>query len=205
MTMNIYADANAYWAEGPFRRVPRPAHRNWLGHVSATIEQMSRLESVLASKGRSGQQLDVWQAVYSPVGPDGYPQPIWDRTTGVIDPKVAAHWRENYDLVHIMKRDWNKGLGRKLEGKLNLYVGDMDNYYLNNAVYLMEAFLESTKDPYYGGEVDYGDRAEHCWNGDHENPNHVSRLRYNRMYLPKILERIEKTAPAGADLTSWRY
>jgi hypothetical protein len=25
------------------------------------------------------------------------------------------------------------------------------------------------------------------------------------MYLPKILERIQKTAPPGADLTSWRY
>ncbi len=47
----------------------------------------------------------------------------------------------------------------------------MDNFYLNNAVYLIEEFLESTKNPYYGGEVDYGDRAEHCWNGDHTRPN----------------------------------
>jgi hypothetical protein len=81
----------------------------------------------------------------------------------------------------------------------------MDNYYLNNAVYLTEEFLESTTDPYYAGVVDYGDRAEHCWNGDHDNPNHISRLRYNTMYLPTILERIEKSAPDGADLTSWRY
>ncbi|MGE0452052.1 MAG: hypothetical protein AB7O37_07370 [Vicinamibacteria bacterium] len=205
MTMNVYEDANAYWAEGPFRRVPRPAHRNWLGHVSATIEQMSRLESVLASRGRSGQQLDVWQAVYSPLGPDGYPQPIWDRTTGVIDPKVAAHWRENYDLVHIMKRDWEKGLGRKLEGKVNLYVGDMDNYYLNNAVYFAEEFLRSTRNPYFAGEIAYGDRAEHCWNGDKTRPNAHSRLRYHQMFVPKAVERMLKSAPAGADLTSWRY
>jgi hypothetical protein len=81
----------------------------------------------------------------------------------------------------------------------------MDNYYLNNAVYLMEEFLESTSDPYYGGEVDYGDRFEHCWNGDHDNGNHISRLRYNTMYVPKILERIEKGAPPGSDLTSWRH
>jgi hypothetical protein len=53
--------------------------------------------------------------------------------------------------------------------------------------------------------IDYGDRAEHCWNGDHENGNHISRLRYNTMYVPKILKRIEETAPAGSDLTSWRY
>ncbi len=81
----------------------------------------------------------------------------------------------------------------------------MDNYYLNNAVYLVEEFLESTTDPYYAGEVDYGDRAEHCWNGDHENSNAISRLRYNTFYLPKILKRIEESAPEGADLTSWRY
>jgi len=81
----------------------------------------------------------------------------------------------------------------------------MDNYYLNNAVYLMEEFLEGTTDPYYDGEVDYGDLAEHCWNGDQDNPNHISRLRYNTMYVPKILERIRKAAPRGTDLMSWRY
>lgn len=69
----------------------------------------------------------------------------------------------------------------------------------------MEDFLESTTEPYYEGEVDYGDRAEHCWNGDHENPNYISRLRYNSMYVPKIMKRILQTAPADADLTSWRY
>ena len=81
----------------------------------------------------------------------------------------------------------------------------MDNFYLNNAVYLLEDFLEKTTDPYYGGEVDYGDRAEHCWNGDHENPIYLSRLRYNRFYADKIMKRIEKTAPANADLKSWHY
>ncbi len=81
----------------------------------------------------------------------------------------------------------------------------MDNYYLNNAVYLMEEFLRNTKDPFFDGVVDYGERAEHCWNGDHDRPNATSRLRYDLMYVPKILERMKKTAPQGADLTSWRY
>ncbi len=81
----------------------------------------------------------------------------------------------------------------------------MDNFYLNNAVYLTEEFLEKTENPYYEGDVDYGDRAEHCWNGDHDNPNYISRLRYNTMYLPKIIERINESAPPNADLTSWRY
>jgi len=204
-TTNIYEDENAYFRQGPWARVPRPAHRDWLGHVSVTMEQTNRYELVLGTKGRSGQQFDIWQAVYSPVGEDGYPKPIWDKRTGAIDREVAARWRESYDLVHIMKRDWSGGLGRKLQGKVHIYVGDMDNYYLNNAVYLAEDFLEGTTEPPYSGEVDYGDRAEHCWNGDHARPNALSRLRYVQMHAPKIVERIERSAPAGADLQGWRY
>ena len=205
VTVNIYEDENAFYPTAPWRRVPRPAHRDYLGHVQATVEDTNRLELVLGTKTRSGQQWDIWEAVYSPVGADGYPQRIFDKRTGAIDRKVAEHWRENYDLTHILRRDWDKGLGQKLEGKINIYVGDMDNYYLNNAVYETEKLLKSTRNPPYGGEVDYGDRAEHCWNGDHTQPNAISRLRYHQMFIPKIAERIRKTAPEGADLTSWRY
>jgi hypothetical protein len=202
--VNIYEHQNAYFVDSPWKRTPRPALRNWLGEVSATIEETNLREMVLGAHGRSGDQWDIWQAVFGPVGDDGYPRPIWDKLTGVIDRKVAEYWKENYDLRWILERDW-KTLGPKLAGKIHIYVGDMDNYYLNNAVYLMESFLESTKDPYYGGEVDYGDRAEHCWNGDQERPNAVSRLRYHQMYIPRIVQRIEATAPPGADLKSWRY
>lgn len=202
--VNIYDDANAYTVDGPFQRIKRPGRRNYLGEVDATLEDYNHMELALGTNSRSGDQYDIWQAVYSPMGADGYPQPIWDKRTGAIDHAVAAYWKENYDLRHILERDWAT-LGPRLAGKIHIYCGDMDNYYLNNAVYLTEAFLEQTTDPYYGGEVDYGDRAEHCWNGDHDNPNHISRLRYNSMYVPKILKRIEESAPPGADLTSWRY
>jgi hypothetical protein len=205
VTTNLYEDANAYYAEGPFGRVARPAFRNWLGHVSATLEQSNRAELVLGTKSRSGGQFDVWEAVFSPVEEDGYPKRIFDKRTGVVDRKVAERWRESYDLGHILKRDWSRGLGKKLEGKVHIYVGDMDNYYLNDAVYLVEDFLKATSAPPYGGEVDYGDRAEHCWNGDHTRPNAYSRLRYVQMFAPRIVERIEKSAPPGADLQSWRY
>jgi hypothetical protein len=202
--VNLYEDRNAYALDEPFKRTPRPGQRDWLGHVSTTLEETNRLELVLGTRTRSGGQWDVWESVYSPVGDDGYPRRIWDKVTGEIDPEVAAFWRENYDLVHILRRDWAT-LGPRLEGKLHIYVGDMDNYYLNNAVYLAEEFLESTTDPHYGGEVDYGDRAEHCWNGDHTRSNAESRLRYIQMFAPRIVERIEASAPAGADVTSWRY
>ena len=201
--VNIYEDENAYFQRGAFGHVARPGRRNWLGHIDATLEQMNHFELVLGTRGRSGQQWDIWQAVYSPVGADGYPQPIWDKRTGEIDREVALHWREHFDLVHILRRDWQT-LGPKLAGKIHLYCGDMDNYYLNNAVYTAEDFLREA-DPPYEGEVAYGDRAEHCWNGDPTQPNAISRLRYHRMYVPKFADRILNSATANADITSWRY
>lgn len=202
--VDIYKDKNAYWYDSPFKKLPRPSHRNNLGQIQSTMQESNHFELALGTKSRSGQQWDIWEAVYSPQAKDGYPQRIFDKLTGEIDPAVAAYWKENYDLRHILERDWAT-LGPKLQGKIHLYCGDMDNYYLNNAVYLMENFLSKTTSPFYKGEVDYGDRAEHCWNGDHENPNYVSRLRYNTMYLPKILKRIQESAPKGADTKSWRY
>lgn len=203
MVTDIYKDKNAYFWTGPFGKVAKPGKRDYLGHLSHTIEDENRLELVLGDKTRSGGQWDVWEAVYSPMGEDGYPKRIWNKATGEIDPSVAAYWRENYDMRHILERDWQK-LAPKLQGKIHIYVGDMDNFYLNNAVYLMEDFLK-TAQPAYGGEILYGDRDEHCWNGDPTQPNSIGRLRYNWMYVPKILKRIEAAAPKGADLTSWRY
>ena len=200
--VNLYEDDNAYYHEGSNRKTLRAGMRDGKGIIKNHLIQINQRESALGSKGRSGDQWDIWQAVYSPSGEDGYPKPIWDRETGKIDKEVAEYWKENYDLSYIMKRDWDK-IGKDLEGKINIYCGDMDNYYLNNAVVLTEEFLESTSDPYYNGEVDYGDMAEHCWNGDQENPNHISRLRYNTMYIPKIRERLKKTAPKNNNLKNW--
>ncbi|MFN7494530.1 MAG: hypothetical protein ACK5RG_16545 [Cyclobacteriaceae bacterium] len=202
--VDIYKDKNAYWYDSEFKKLARPAHRNYLGQIQNTMQESNYYELALGTHSRSGQQWDIWEAVYSPQGEDGYPKRIFNKETGEIDKSVAAYWKEHFDLRYILERDW-KTLGPKLEGKIHIYCGDMDNYYLNNAVYLMEDFLKKTESPFYKGEVDYGDRAEHCWNGDHNNPNYISRLRYNTQYLPKILKRIEESAPKGADLKSWKY
>lgn len=202
--VNLYEDDNAYYEAGQFRKTLRPGRRDYLGRVSSTLMDMNHRELALGTRGRSGQQWDIWEAVYSPVDTDGYPKRIWDKESGKINREVADYWKENYDLAYILKRDWEK-IGPQLEGKINIYCGDMDNYYLNNAVYLMEEMLENTSAPYYNGEIDYGDRAEHCWNGYPNEPNHISRLRYHRFFIPKWTTYITKNPPAGADVTSWRY
>ena len=201
--IDIYKDKNAFFLEGPHMRVPRPAMRNYLGQISATVESTNYLELALGTKTRSGGQWDIWEAVFSPTGPDGYPMRLWDKTTGEIDHTVAEAWKK-YDLRYQLETNWPT-LGPKVRGKLHIYVGEADTYYLNNAVYLMEDFLKQAANPPADAEVAYGARAEHCWNGDPNQPNAISRLRYNTMYVEKIVERMEKSAPVGADLKSWRY
>lgn len=201
--VNLYDDKNAYYKEGPWRRDARPGERDYLGHIRATLEDVNRRELVLGTKSRSGGQWDIWEAVYSPLGPDGYPARIWDKSTGAVDPKVAAHWREHYDLGHIMRRDWAT-LGPKLRGKIHLNVGLSDNFFLNNAVYLVEDFLRSASPP-ADATVDYGARDEHCWSGDHKEPNVFSRLTYHSRFIRQMAEHWQKSAPPGADTKSWRY
>ena len=201
--INLYHDKNAYTLVGEASSVERPAFRDYMGEVYATQRDANYMELAIGDHSRSGGQYDIWQAVFSPAGADGYPKPIFDKLTGEIDPGVAAYWREHYDLSYIISRDWAK-LAPKLQGKIHVYVGNGDNYYLTDSVYYGQERLEALRPP-YGGEVRYGDRAEHCWNGDPTLPNAWSRLHYNYQYLPQILERIAATAPKGADLRSWRY
>lgn len=202
--VDIYDHANAYADAGPFTAIERPAARDSLGRLSSTTRSENHMELVLGTRTRSGGQWDAWEATFSPQGPDGYPARLWDKKTGAIDRSVAAYWREHYDLRHILQRDWAT-LGPRLRGKLHVYVGDMDTYYLNDAVYLLEAFLKGTTAPPADATVVYGDRREHCFNGDMSVPNAVASRRYNTMYVPRMLQRMQATAPSGADLTSWRY
>ena len=203
-TVDIYNDKNAYYVGSDFKKLQRPGHRDYLGHVSATVKEMNQRELALGTRSRSGDQFDIWEAVFSPMDSDGYPRRIYDKYTGAIDTAVARHWRDNYDLTNIIKRDWPT-IGEKLKGKIHVYVGDMDNYYLNNAVYAAEDMMKQLSNPACNCEVAYGDRAEHCWNGDPTQPNYISRMRYNQMFIKKWVEEVKKRSPKGADLKSWMY
>ena len=198
-TANLYEDKNAYWVETPYARIPRPAMRKADGLVLSTMEQMNRYELVLGTRGRSGEQFDIWQAVFSPVGDDGYPKSIFDKRTGEIDHDTAKYWRDHYDLSAIMQRDW-KMLGPKLTGKLHFYVGEADTFYLDRAVHLVKDFMEATTDPYYRGSFDFGMRKPHCYAGDYDRA-----VGFNQHYWPEMVKHMEQTAPPGADLKSWKY
>lgn len=203
--VDLYDDKNALWTEGPWSRVPVPAARKVDGQVITTMERENRRELVLGTHGRSTEQYGIWQAVFSPVGEGGYPKPIWDPYTGVIDHDVAAYWRQHYDLRYIMERDW-KTLGPKLVGKIHVTVGTRDTWYLDNAVRLLEAFLKQTNNPYYAGDFDYGPHLPHCYTGELDGSAKVAgSLTVLLRIMPRIAEWMTKTAPPSADVFSWKY
>jgi hypothetical protein len=156
---------------------------------------MSQLEATLGSHGRSAQQLEIWEAAYGPVGEDGYPRPLWDKLTGKIDHSVADYMRNHgYDLTAYLKQKW-PAIGPQLVGKIHLEVGDMDNFYLNLAVYDLQEFLKTTHDPHYEGSFKFG-RPEkgHGW----QSMTQENLIRTMAMH-------ITKNAPAGEDTSAWKY
>ncbi len=160
--VNIYEHENAYYTDYDWLQVERPVLRGTNGQVREMMKDENHYELAVGDKCRSGGQWEIYMACYGPVGEEGYPQEVWDKLTGEIDPEAARYWKEHFDLRYYLEQNW-ADIGPKLEGKLHIYVGDMDSYYLNNAVVFMEKFLESTKDPYYAGVVEYGDGEPHCW------------------------------------------
>jgi len=202
--VNIYQDENAYLTMGTWKHTLKPCWRADDGGLICTVQEENHLELVLGTHGRSGGQWDVWQAVFGPVGDDGYPRPIWDKRTGDIDSKTAVYWREHSDLHYILKRDWEE-LGSKLKGKIHIATGDHDSFYLNNAVHFLEDFLESTTDPYYDGEIVYKPGEGHCWMGEMTDPETGKAVVDHEYFIPRMVEHVIKTAPPNADITSWRY
>jgi hypothetical protein len=162
--INAYEDENAFYKQYEWRREPTINSRETDGRVRLTSEQRNRFELVNGTRGRSGQQLDIWSAVFGPLGDDGYFKPLFDKRTGVIDPEVAAYWRDHYDLLEHLKRNWST-VGPKLIDKIRVYTGTMDTYYLNNSTAELEAWMKTTERPHYEGFFLYGDRKPHCWSG----------------------------------------
>jgi hypothetical protein len=203
--VDLYGEPNAFWRKGDFGQVPIPGDRKPDGSIIALTGDEYAYELVLGTHGRSTEQWDIWQAVFSPAGEDGYPAQIIDPITGAIDKKVLAYWHDHYDLTAILKRDWPT-LGPKLEGKLHIAVGDGDTYFLNNAVHILDKQLQETRNPHSDATFQYGPGMPHCYTGGpSEYTMQQNNSEWTQRILPKMIEHILATAPAGADTKSWRY
>jgi S-formylglutathione hydrolase FrmB len=160
--LNIYQDAHAYVNSYGFER---PGMRTTEGEVRETTRHQCQLENVLGRGNRwtlSGQQWGAWNAVFSPRGTDGLPVPLWDPETGVLNHQVARGW-QRYDLRLVLEKNWQT-LGSKLSGKLHIWAGDADEYFLNNAVHKLEGFLRRAR-PAYNGLIAFGPGHGHGWSG----------------------------------------
>jgi hypothetical protein len=203
--IDLYDDANAFVRKGDFGEVPIAGDRKPDGSIIAEAGAEFAYEYVLGTHGRSTEQWDIWQAVFSPAGADGYPAQVIDPLTGAIDKSVVAYWHDHYDLAATMKRDWAT-LGPKLEGKLHFAVGDGDTYFLNNAVHMLEDQLKATRNPHSDATFEYGPRMPHCYTGG---PAQYTMQENNgdwtQRILPEMVAHMLATAPEGADTKSWRY
>jgi hypothetical protein len=156
--INIYSDKNAYVNRFGFER---PAKRTIGGDIEYSVRHECQLERVLGRGDRwelGGQQWASWNAVYSPRGADKLPIPLWD-SNGKINLDVAKQW-EKYDLAKILDRDW-KTLGPKLTDKLNIWVGESDEYFLNNGVHYLKGILDRKSEPKFQGKIEIALRRGH--------------------------------------------
>ena len=194
-TVNAYDDDNAFFEPGhTWVQVPRYIMRTSEGQDEITVQQFSEMEGVLGSHNRSGEQIEIWDAAYGPVGDDGYPKPLWDKKTGKIDHSVALYMRDHgYDLSYNIRTNWAT-LGPKLRGKIHVYVGDMDNFYLNLAVYKLEEEMKKLMNPACDCDFQYGRPTKgHGWQ-----PTTTANL------VKWMAEHVEKNA-GGEDTKQWHY
>ena len=192
--IDIYEDASAFLVPGAAPGAPeRMFQRTIEGQPVGSVRQLSRLERAQGSRGRSGGQIDAWNAAYGPAGDDGYLRGLWDLETGVIDREVAHHMRDNgYDLRLYLEENWSR-IGPDLAGKIRIYNPEMDQFYLPYAVYLLEEFLEGTTDPPYGGEVVHGRPMKgHLWSPF-----------TNADLVRRMADHVAANTPAGAS-RAWR-
>jgi len=198
--VNVYEESNAYFTEHEWMKIERPNARSADGNVRSTVRMENLYELAVGPDSRSGGQWAIWEAVYSPVGANGYPARIWDPLTGVIDNEVARYWLENYDLNNYLRENWSE-VGDSLRGKIHVAVGDMDSYYLELAVYELEGFLDTIDDPPADASVQYGRRKPHCWTG--ASPDRPGEDMSTVEFIRIAADYMRSNAPADTQHTGW--
>jgi hypothetical protein len=197
---DMYRENNYFTPDGyKWLHPERPYSRTVTGKWAVSARQFAQLSSALGSRSRGGEWLDAYAAMFGPVGADGYPVPLIDWESGAIDHHVAEVWRDNgFDLRYFMEKNW-KTLGPKVKGQLFFLAGDMDQFYTNNALYLLEDFLKNTQDPPYEGSFRYGrPMIGHTFSGIGLDP-------WPFALLQEMAAHMRERQPKGFDNEQWNY
>jgi len=182
--VNLYGDTNAFMNAAGFER---PCAREINGDTQFTMRHETQLENVLGlgdSYVFSGGQWGSWNVTYSPRGTQGEPLAIWDPRTGQINPKIATEWKR-FDLRHLLEQHWPV-VGTKLRGKIRLWMGDADTYFLDTSARYLDDFLRSAQPP-AEARIEFGPRQPHGWM-----PRPWSEL------LPEMQSAVEGNAPRSS-------
>jgi hypothetical protein len=192
--VDFYKDDNAFYKMYDWRPVPTINSRFPNGQAVQTSEQRNRYELASGTHGRSGEQIDIWSAIWGPLGEDGFFKPAFDKATGKIDRSVVQYWHDHGDLLAYLQTNW-KTVGPRLDGKLYFFTGDMDTYFLNNSTMALDAWLQTTDAPHSNAQFTYGNNKPHCWYG----------MVSNQQRIVEMAQHIQRHKPAGADTPWWNY
>jgi enterochelin esterase-like enzyme len=165
--INIYKDKNAYTNEFGYLR---PVMRMSDGEPILALKDFIQSENVLGSSNtylNSGGQFSAHAALYSPRGENNLPKPLIDPTTGDIDHEVAEYWKK-YDFKIYMEENWAE-LGPKIAGKIYVWMGDMDHFYLNQSTRLLSEYLNGTTNPTSDAKIEFAPTEGHCAVYSHKN------------------------------------
>ncbi len=114
-------------------------NRRPLGRDGTTVllwaDRFCDMENVLGYGG----QMHSFEAVFSPRGTDGAPLPVWDRRTGAVNLAAAETWKR-YDIRLRLLLNWPQ-LAPQLAGKLHVFMGAEDTFYLDGATRRLKATL----------------------------------------------------------------
>jgi S-formylglutathione hydrolase FrmB len=158
--INIYRDENAFVNEHGYLR---PIVRELSGEPVISKKDFILFENVLGwndTYTTSGGQFSAFTALYSPKGEDGLPKPLFHPETGKIDREVAEHWRK-YDLKHYVETNWET-LGPEVQGKIWVWMGDMDEFYLNPALRAFDQMLQRLDNPKPDAVIQFSPMTGHC-------------------------------------------
>lgn len=159
--IDLYEDDNAYYNRHGYLI---PSKRSTEGDPQFSIKAEIAMEAVMGPGDTfltGGEQWGAWHALYGPQGDDGLPVPAWDEHTGEINPDVIEYWKD-YDLRLYLQENWSE-IGEDLAGKLNIWMGDMDDYYLNPGMYRFAELMDQLSDPDPEARFTWGRLQGHCW------------------------------------------
>ncbi|PCJ46037.1 MAG: hypothetical protein COA74_14490 [Gammaproteobacteria bacterium] len=139
--INLYSSNQNFYVDslGEDRLVARTSK----GKVLIKSRDFISLETALGEGG----QIRSFEYVFSPRGEDGMPIDFFDRQTGEINRQVIEAWKP-YDIRLYLKKNWSI-IKDNLSGKLNIYGGEKDNFFLEGAVRLLKeqlVYLDAKED-----------------------------------------------------------